>query len=119
MSREEARQQIDAILQSPDDAYSQMNRLRDWMNSAFHEFELYLEDVWPLESGREQETHLEYRLRSRRTLNETPLLASDIYACHCDSGGVWHLDDWRETRLASINAELLLTFMDANGIRWS
>ncbi len=83
---------MQACLRSSEDIYTQLNALRDWVNQHYPDFELYLEDVW--NERTEGETHFEYILRSRRTLNETELLGYDIYKNHRDAKGVWHLDDY-------------------------
>lgn len=87
-----AYQAMNACLESSPDIYIQLNALRDWVNAHYPDFELYLEDVW--NERTEGETHFEYILRSRRTLNETELLGYDIYKNHRDVRGVWHLDEY-------------------------
>ena len=87
-----AYQAMKACLESSPDIYVQLNALRDWVNAHYPNFELYLEDVW--NERTEGETHFEYILRSRVTLNETELLGYDIYKNHQDRKGVWHLDDY-------------------------
>lgn len=87
-----AYQSMKDCLSSSPDIYVQLNALRDWVNAHYPDFELYLEDVW--NERTEGETHFEYILRSRQTLNETELLGYDIYKNHQDAKGVWHLDDY-------------------------
>jgi hypothetical protein len=87
-----AYQSMKDCLNSSADIYVQLNALRDWVNANYPDFELYLEDVW--NERTDGETHFEYILRSRQTLNETELLGYDIYKNHQDAKGVWHLDDY-------------------------
>lgn len=84
--------------QTSADLYTQLNRLRNWVNASFPDFELYLEDVW--NDHVPGETHFEYILRSRKTFNETPAIGYDIYLNHQDASGVWHLDDYVKSVLA-------------------
>jgi hypothetical protein len=92
-SREEFCSQINAFFADDKlDLYAQLNAMRDWVNIHYKDFELYLEDTW--NERTEGETHLEYILRSRRTLNETDVLGYDAYLNHQDEKNVWHLDDY-------------------------
>jgi hypothetical protein len=103
---EAAYQAMQQCLNHSPDIYVQLNALRDWVNANYADFELYLEDVWNEKVA--GETHLEYILRSRRTLNETPVLGYDIYKNHRDAKGVWHLDDYvASVRLIDSPAPLL------------
>jgi hypothetical protein len=103
---------VDALLTSSPDVYVQLNALRDWINAHFPDFELYLEDVW--NETVDGETHFEYILRSRRTLNETAVLGYDIYRNHRDKNGVWHLDDYTGSVRLLDDSRLLLDFIRAN-----
>lgn len=107
-----------ALLDSSEEPYLRINRLRDWCNTHLAGFELFLEDVWPRESGLAGVTLIEYRLRSLRTLEESVLLAQDCYTCHCDAHGVWHLDDWQSTDILIPDVAPLLAFLEANGAPW-
>lgn len=101
----------DCLTQSAD-IYVQMNALRDWVNAHYPSFELYLEDVWNEKT--EGETHFEYILRSRKTLNETEVLGYDIYKNHRDAKGVWHLDEYVSSVRLLDNPGLLLEFIHQN-----
>lgn len=103
---------MQARLQGPGDIYAQMNALRDWVNANCPGFELYLEDVWNEKT--EGETHFEYILRSRQTLNETRVLAYDIYQNHRDAGGVWHLDEYVRSVKLIDDCRELVAFMKDN-----
>lgn len=105
-------QAVNALLASSPDIYVQLNALRDWVNAHFPDFELYLEDVWNEKT--EGETHFEYILRSRRTLNETDVLGYDIYRNHRDAKGVWHLDDYVSSVRVLDDPQLLIDFIKAN-----
>lgn len=104
----------DCLSGSPD-WYMQLNALRDWVNAHYPDFELYLEDVW--NERTEGETHFEYILRSRKTLNETGLLGYDIYKNHRDAKGVWHLDDYMSTVRLIEDPQPLLDFIRENSGR--
>jgi hypothetical protein len=83
---------------SPSELYDRLETLRSAFNKGFqHRFELYLEDEW--NEYVEGETWLDYRLRSLRTLDEFPKLASDAYLNHQDAGGVWHLGSYQCTHV--------------------
>ncbi|MBY0451178.1 MAG: hypothetical protein K2X01_11195 [Cyanobacteria bacterium] len=113
-SLQEIQDALQRIMADTPDAYAQLNSIRSWVNNNLApEFELYLEDVWNDHvSG---ETHFEYILRSRRTLNETPALGYDIYLNHQDAKGVWHLDAYQTTVNGFPEAlETLLAFIQAN-----
>ncbi len=101
-----------ACLASSTDVYVQLNALRDWVNAHYPDFELYLEDVW--NERTEGETHFEYILRSRYTLNETELLGYDIYKNHRDAKGVWHLDEYVSSVRLIQDPQGLLDFIAAN-----
>jgi len=107
-----AYQAIRECLSGSPDLYVQLNALRDWVNSHYPDFELYLEDVW--NERTEGETHFEYILRSRKTLNETELLGYDIYKNHRDAKGVWHLDDYVSTVRLIGDPQPLLDFIREN-----
>jgi len=109
---QQAYQAMQACLDSSPDIYVQLNALRDWVNAHYPDFELYLEDVWNEKT--EGETHFEYILRSRRTLNETDVLGYDIYQNHQDNKGVWHLDDYVSSVRLIDSPEPLLTFISQN-----
>jgi hypothetical protein len=98
------------------DLYERLNNVRNWVNAHFPTFELYLEDVW--NDHVPGETHFEYILRSRKTLDETPALGYDIYKNHQDTNGVWHLDDYTNSVLAHDSEqalfEALWEFIQAN-----
>lgn len=100
----------------PDTAYKQMNALRDWFNEQFKTFDLYLEDVW--NENTDGETHFEYILRSLHTLDETPVLAFDVYSNRQDTKGVWHLGDYSHTVINIKNADLIVEFMQHHGAQW-
>lgn len=98
--------------------YQRLNTLRAWVNDTLGTaFELYLEDVW--NEDHPGETWIEYILRSRKTLNETPRLGYDRYYNHQDAKGVWHLDDYITT-VCHVNTkadcEALAQFMAENGL---
>ena len=97
---------------STEDAYEQLNRLRDWVNVHVPDVELYLEDVW--NDHVPGETHFEYILRSLRTLNETPPLGYDVYLNHQDAKGVWHLGEYQHTVKNIDSPAPLLEFIQAN-----
>jgi hypothetical protein len=103
---------MSACLASSSDVYVQLNALRDWVNAHYPDFELYLEDVW--NERTEGETHFEYILRSRQTLNETELLGYDIYKNHRDAKGVWHLDEYVSSVRLIQDPQILLDFIAAN-----
>lgn len=84
-------------LTASEDLYTNLNALRDWVNTTFPGVELYLEDVW--NDNALGETHFEYILRSRQTFEETPPLAADVYTNRQDLGGVWHLGDYQSSHL--------------------
>jgi hypothetical protein len=106
------RDTIRAILDSSPDIYVQLNALRDWVNANIPGFELYLEDVW--NEKQDGETHIEYILRSRRTLNETDVLGYDIYLNHRDAKGVWHLDDYVKSVRLLDDPGVIIAFIQAN-----
>lgn len=99
-------------LASSDDIYVQLNALRDWVNANYPDFELYLEDVWNERTP--GETHFEYILRSRITLNETDVLGYDIYKNHQDAKGVWHLDDYVKSVRVIDDPSELIAFIQEN-----
>ena len=109
---QQAYQAIQACLDSSSDIYVQLNALRDWVNAHYTDFELYLEDVW--NEKVEGETHIEYILRSLKTLNETDVLGYDIYQNHRDAKGVWHLDDYVSSVRLIDSPEPLLAFISQN-----
>ena len=110
--RQSAYTAMQACLQSSDDIYVQLNALRDWVNQHYPHFELYLEDVWNEKTM--GETHFEYILRSRKTLNETEVLGYDIYKNHQDAKGVWHLDDYASSVRLISDPACLLDFIAQN-----
>ena len=103
---------MQACLESSPDIYVQLNALRDWVNAHYPDFELYLEDVW--NDHVPGETWFEYILRSRRTLNETPMLGYDVYKNHQDAKGVWHLDDYVSSVRLIEDPRPLLDFIREN-----
>lgn len=109
---QQAYQAMKACLDGSPDIYVQLNALRDWVNAHYPEFDLYLEDVW--NEKVKGETHIEYILRSRKTLNETDVLGYDIYQNHQDAKGVWHLDDYVSSVRLIDSPEPLLAFMAQN-----
>ena len=111
-SSQQAYQAIQEQLNCSPDIYVQLNALRDWVNSHYPDFELYLEDVW--NEKVEGETHFEYILRSRVTLNETELLGYDVYHNHRDAKGVWHLDDYQYSVRLIQDPHVILDFIAAN-----
>lgn len=111
-SPDTAYQAMKACLDSSPDIYVQLNALRDWTNANYPDFELYLEDVW--NERTQGETHFEYILRSRRTLNETELIGYDIYQNHQDAKGVWHLDDYVSSVRLIDDPMPLIDFIQAN-----
>lgn len=104
--------EIEAIMGHSADIYVQLNALRDWVNAHYTDFELYLEDMW--NERTEGETHIEYILRSRKTLNETDVLGYDIYLNHRDNNGVWHLDDYVSSVCLLEDPRVLWDFIQAN-----
>jgi len=108
---------IQQFMSSDNDSYQQMNALRDWFNQQFPTFDFYLEDVW--NDNVPGETHFEYILRSRHTLNETPVLAYDVYSNHQDAKGVWHLGDYQTTTIHTKAIQGIIDFMTANGAQWN
>ena len=109
---EQALQAMQACLDASTDIYVQLNSLRDWVNAHYPDFDLYLEDVWNEKVP--GQTHIEYILRSRKTLNETDVLGYDIYLNHQDAKGVWHLDDYVSSVRLLDNPAGLLNFMHQN-----
>jgi hypothetical protein len=105
-------QHILSIFAAPCDIYEQLNILRDWVNVQYPDFELYLEDVW--NENAEGETHFEYILRSRRTLNEIGPLGYDVYKNHRDAKGVWHLDDYQYSVRLIHDPQVILDFIAEN-----
>ncbi len=103
---------LQALLDASPDLYVQWNAVRDWVNAHFPDFELYLEDTW--NERTEGETHLEYILRSRQTLNETPVLAYDIYLNHRDVRNIWHLDDYQSTIRLMTHPQEIVDFILEN-----
>lgn len=105
------------LLHQTDDLYENLNLLRDWFNGRYgDDFDFYLEDVW--NENVDGETHFEYILQSRRTLNETPVLAHDVYLNHQDAGGVWHLDDYQYSVVHQDTQDIpqiMARFMQQNG----
>jgi hypothetical protein len=97
------------LQQSYADDYERMNAIRNWVNANFPDFELYLEDVWNERTA--GETHLEYILRSRVTLNETDIIAYDRYNNHQDEKGVWHLDSYQSTVVLIEDMQVLAKFL--------
>ncbi len=108
---------LNALLHSSEDRYVCMNRVRDWFNAHFPDFDLYLEDVW--NENVEGETHFEYILRSKETYNETERLAFDVYKNHRTEKGVWHLGDYQRTEILIDNPRPIIDFLNANGVAWS
>jgi hypothetical protein len=115
LSLEETQAHIVAIQHSNRPVYDQLNTLRDWVNAHFgpQGFELYLEDVW--NEHVPGETHFEYILRSKRTLNETTPIGVDVYTNHQDAKGVWHLGDYQSSRWLMTDPAPLLAFLMAEG----
>jgi hypothetical protein len=111
---EQAYQAIQHSFTCSPDVYVQLNTLRDWINANYPDFELYLEDVW--NEKQEGETHFEYILRSRKTLNETGLLGYDVYRNHRDAKGVWHLDDYQYSVRLIQDPEVILKFIAENQV---
>jgi len=112
-NRQAAYERIHAWMHGPGDVYGRLNALRDWVNSHFPEFELYLEDVW--NEHKEGETRFEYILRSRQTLYETDVLGYDIYLNHRDAKGVWHLDDYQSSTWLVDDPNVVLHFLQTHG----
>jgi hypothetical protein len=104
--------EIEALMGQSADIYVQLNALRDWVNVHYPDFELYLEDMW--NERTEGETHIEYILRSHKTLNETDVLGYDIYLNHRDDKGVWHLDDYVSSVFLLEDSRVLWDFIQAN-----
>lgn len=111
-NEEAAYQAIQRSMTESPDVYVQLNTLRDWVNAHYPDFELYLEDVWNEKA--EGETHFEYILRSRKTLNETDLLGYDVYRNHRDAKGVWHLDDYQYSVRLIQDPRVILEFIAQN-----
>jgi hypothetical protein len=113
LNREDFCQHLESIFSATNlDLYTQFNAMRDWVNAQYPNFELYLEDTWNERVN--GETHIEYILRSRRTLNETDVLGYDVYQNHRDSGGVWHLGDYTHSVRLFSNPSELYDFIEAN-----
>ncbi len=110
MTETDVRRHLDALITATEDRYTNFNAVRDWVNATFPTVELYLEDVW--NEHVEGETHFEYILRSRQTLEETPVLAVDVYQNHRDGKGVWHLGDYVESRELVPIAETVTAFLE-------
>ncbi|MEM0952391.1 MAG: hypothetical protein AAGI66_09675 [Cyanobacteria bacterium P01_H01_bin.74] len=100
---------LTAVYSSYTDPYDGMNAMRHWVNDHFDGFELYLEDEWNVRT--EGETHLEYILRSRKTLNETAVIAYDAYYNHRDAKGVWHLGNYIQTVVLMHDRSILAHFL--------
>lgn len=103
---------VKSILGGSGDLYDRLNNLRDWINVRFPDFDFYLEDVW--NENVAGETHFEQILRSRKTLNETRVLAYDVYVNHQDDGGVWHLGDYQHSVLVMNDPKEIVDFIQAN-----
>lgn len=104
--------QLQHQLNSSDDLYIQLNAVRNWINQHMENYELYLEDVW--NEKVDGETHFEYILRSKDTLNETEVLGYDVYLNHQDAKGVWHLDEYVKTIRLIGDSQPLLDFIQQN-----
>lgn len=113
MTETEAHRHLNALVVATADRYTNLNAVRDWVNATFPAVELYLEDVW--NEHAEGETHFEYILRSRKTLEETPVLAVDVYHNHRDEKGVWHLGDYMESRELVPLVETVRAFLSTHG----
>lgn len=95
------------------DCYARLNAARDWFNGQVPGFEWYLEDVW--DEYAEGQTWIEHRVRSLYTRDETEVLGVDIYANHRDAKGVWHLDDYQDSRIWVTDVEAVVQFVATNG----
>jgi|GEM_PF-5395435 len=80
------------------DLYTRLNKARDWFNTFYAgEFQIYLEDEWDVYI--EGQTWFDYNLRSLKSKDELPPLASDVYLNHQDNNGVWNLGDYQSSHV--------------------
>jgi hypothetical protein len=86
-----------------DDLYARLNLARTWFNANVQGFTMILEDVW--NETAEDQTTIDYQLRSLTTKDESPPLASDVYGNRRDTSGVWHLEAYQRSVLL-VDAEL-------------
>ncbi|MFN8615108.1 MAG: hypothetical protein U0003_04265 [Vampirovibrionales bacterium] len=107
------RQVLHTLMGATPDLYTNLNALRDWVNAHFDTMDLYLEDAW--NESVEGETHFEYRLRDKKTLEETPVLAIDVYFNHQDAGGVWHLGAYQGSQELLPMVETVVAFLVQQG----
>ena len=113
MTETDVRRHLGVLMTATLDRYTNLNAVRDWVNATYPAVELYLEDVWNDHAA--GETHFEYILRSRQTLEETPVLAVDVYLNHQDAKGVWHLGDYVESRELVPVVETVTAFLTCHG----
>ncbi len=85
------------MLKGSEDLYTRLNQARNWFNANVSGFEIYLEDEWDVYE--EGQTWFDYNLRSLKSKDELPPLASDVYLNHRDEMGVWHLGDYQSSHL--------------------
>jgi hypothetical protein len=85
------------------DLYTRLNQSRAWFNANVQGFTMILEDVW--NETVEDQTTIDYQLRSLTTKDESLPLASDVYGNRRDEGGVWHLEAYQHSVLL-VDAEL-------------
>jgi hypothetical protein len=96
-----------------EDLYHRLITARTEFNQLFfHQFDCYLEDEW--NEYVEGETWFDYRIRSLKTKDEFPPLASDIYLNHQDEGGVWHLGDYQTSIVKLTSFESLAAFLETH-----
>lgn len=95
------------------DLYTRLNEARAWFNANVEGFTMILEDVW--NETAEDQTTIDYQLRSLTTKDESTPLASDVYGNRRDANGVWHLEAYQQSVLF-LDAELSMvrSFLLAN-----
>jgi hypothetical protein len=95
------------------DLYSRLNEARAWFKANVQGFTMILEDVW--NETAEDQTTIDYQLRSLTTKDESPPLASDVYANRRDANGVWHLEAYQHSVLfLDADLSMVRSFLLAN-----
>jgi hypothetical protein len=95
------------------DLYTRLNEARTWFNANVQGFTMILEDVW--NETAEDQTTIDYQLRSLTTKDESPPLASDVYANRRDANGVWHLEAYQQSVLfLDADLSMVRSFLLAN-----
>ena len=98
LTAEQIVEQLQALISTESgDLYTRLNQARNWFNETVLGFEIYLEDEWDVYE--EGQTWFDYNLRSLKSKDELPPLASDVYLNHRDDRGVWHLGDYQSSHL--------------------